>query len=261
MSKINTTANMGWLKSVQQTAAETPAASHRFVGFKAEESFWDHEVTLARPAAAGIIMKGNVQPHTCIYFSAMTQICRPHSVVSFNHPGNSSLHMLCRRFSMHPFREIFICIFFFPKTVLLRNSFAHLLLSTVIQAKGLLWKWESFLPVNCSNTMTRSMQPSSLYKLLLLNYLSCLVFFPIAKAGDTRLAQTHHLRLIRSFRVQRPIQKIKTKLLVEYANWDSIQNLYAALLFYFQLGGLYVPISVARVILCGHLEVSCCGTE
>lgn len=157
--------------------------------------------------------------------------------------------------------ERFSSVFFFPKTVLLRNSFAHLLLSTVIQAKGLLWKWESFLPVNGSNTMTRSMQPSSLYKLLLLNYLSCLVFFPLAKAGDTRLGQTHHLRLIRSFRVQRPIQKIKTKLLVEHANWDSIQNLYAALLFYFQLGGLYVPISVARVILCGHLEVSCCGTE
>lgn len=114
MGKINTTANMGWLKSVQQTAAETPAASHcsGFVGVKAEESFWDHEVTLARPAAAGIIMKGVVQPHTCICFSAMTQICRPHSVVSFNHPGNSSLHMLCRRFSMQPFREIFICIFF-----------------------------------------------------------------------------------------------------------------------------------------------------
>lgn len=78
--------------------------------------------------------------------------------------------------------ERFSSVFFFLKTVLLRNSFAHLLLSTVIQAKGLLWKWESFLPVNGSNTMTRSMQPSSLYKLLLLNYLSCyLSFLPHCK--------------------------------------------------------------------------------
>lgn len=71
--------------------------------------------------------------------------------------------------------------------------------------------------------------------------LAILVFFPTAKAGDTRLAQTHHLRLIRSFRVQRTIQEIKAKLLVECANWDSIQNLYAALLFFFPMRWFLYP--------------------
>lgn len=87
--------------------------------------------------------------------------------------------------------------------------------------------------------------------------LAIIVFFPTAKAGDTRLAQTHHSRLIWSFRVQRTMQEIKTKLLVEYANWESIQNPYAAPLFFFQAEGLYTPVLVPRASLHCHSEVSC----
>lgn len=41
------------------------------------------------------------------------------------------------------------------------------------------------------------------------------------------------------------MQGIKTKLLVEYANQESIQNPYAAPLFGFQAEGLYTPVLVA----------------
>lgn len=137
-----------------------------------------------------------------------------------------------------------------------------------IHAKGPLWKWESFLLGTTSTLLLVVMlwhdqcgSPPYTNCSFRAICLALLVFFPTAKAGDTRLAQTHHSRLIRSFRVQRTIQEIKAKLLVEYANWDSIQNLYAALLFCIQLEGLYIPILVARATLPGHLESSCHGTE
>ena len=125
-------------------------------------------------------MKGHVQRYSCTRFSAMTWIYSPHSVFSFNWPGNPYLNILWKRFSMHSFRKIFF--FFFLKTVLLKNYFAWLLLSTAIHAKALLWKGESFVLVTGSSVMTWSMRLSSLYKLLLPSYLSCyLSFLPHCK--------------------------------------------------------------------------------
>lgn len=109
-------------------------------------------------------------------------------------PGSTVLTMssLLTSQEIHPYRcyvKDFPCTllerfssFFFLETVLLRNYVAWLLLSTAIQAKALLWEWESFLLVTGSNAMTRSMRLSSLYKLLLPSYLSCyLSFLPHCK--------------------------------------------------------------------------------
>lgn len=102
MGKVNTTSNIGWLKSVVQRAAASHCSD--FAGIKAEMSFGDHEVTLARSAATGIFVKGDVQQYTCTCFSAMTWIYNPYSVFFFSPPENPSLHILCRRYSMHSLR-------------------------------------------------------------------------------------------------------------------------------------------------------------
>lgn len=174
MGKVNTTSNIGWLKSVEQRAAASLCSD--FAGIKAEMSFGDHEVTLARSAATGIFVKGDVQQYTCTCFSAMTWIYNPYSV--FFQPPRKSIPTYTLLEIFHALLKIFLFPFFFLETVLLGNYFAWLSLFMAIQAKALLWKrifstqsWS--VCVTGRNAMTWSMWLSSLYKLLLPSYLSC----------------------------------------------------------------------------------------
>lgn len=208
-------------------------------------------------------MKGDVQQYTFTHFSAMTWIYSPHSVFSFNQPENPSLYMLWKRSSMHPFREIFFFLFFlklyFSETTL------HGFYSLQLFKPRLFYENENLFYLLLVVMLWHDQCGSPPYTNCSFQAicLAIIVFSPIPKAGDTRLAQTHHSRLIRIFRVQRTIQEIKAKLL-EYANqanWDSIKNLYAAPLFCFQVGGSCIPTLVARAMLCGCLEVSSHGTE
>lgn len=191
-----------------------PSASHcsHFAGVKAKSS-GEREMIVAQPAAFRTSVEGAVQQHTCTCFCATTWICSPHFVFPFSHPGNPYMHTLWGRSSIHIFSEErrFSSFFLSLQTVLLGNYFEMVLLFIIIKAKALSWKWSlnswSTL-VSGSNALTWWVQLSSLYKLLFLSYLSSYVcFFPIAKACDTKLAQIHHSRLIRSIRAERKYRR------------------------------------------------------